>query len=56
MTRIGGLTGDCVAVCNGEGDQIMYPNNLPLEHLAVFAIVFVTGFISVVGFGKYMKK
>ncbi len=39
-----------------EGDQIMYPNNSPLEHLAAFAIVFVTGVISAVGFGKYIEK
>jgi len=34
----------------------MYPNNSPLEHLAAFAIVFVTGVISAVGFGKYIEK
>lgn len=34
----------------------MYPNNSPLEYLAAFAIVFVTGVISAVGFGKYLEK
>lgn len=34
----------------------MYANNSPLENLAAFAIVFVTGVISAVGFGKYIEK
>ena len=39
-----------------ESDEIMYPNNSPLENLAAFAIVFVTGVVSTVAFGKYIEK
>jgi len=31
-------------------------NNLPLEHLAAFAIVFAAGILSCAGFGKYVEK
>ncbi len=34
---------------------IMY-NNSPLESLAAFAIVFVAGVFSTVGFSKYIEK
>jgi len=34
----------------------MCPNNSPLENLAAFAIVFVTGVISTVVIGKYIEK
>jgi hypothetical protein len=31
-------------------------NNLPLEHLAAFALVFAAGILTTVGFGKYIDK
>ena len=31
-------------------------NNSPLESLAAFAIVFVVGALSVIGFNKYIEK
>ena len=31
-------------------------NNVPLEHLAAFAIVFVAGFFTCAGFVKYIDK
>jgi len=31
-------------------------SNVPLEHLAAFAIVFVAGFLTCVCFGKYIEK
>lgn len=34
----------------------MYPNNSPLEHLAAFAIVFITGVVSTVALSKYIEK
>jgi len=34
----------------------MYPNSSPLENLAAFAIVFVTGVVSTVAFAKYIEK
>ena len=30
--------------------------NVPLEHLAAFAIVFVAGFLTCACFGKYIEK
>lgn len=34
----------------------MYPTNSPLEHLAAFAIVFVTGVITTIGLGNYIAR
>lgn len=34
----------------------MESNNSPLESLAAFAIVFVVGVLSTVGFGKYIEQ
>lgn len=34
----------------------MENNNLPLEHLAAFAIVLAAGILSCAGFGRYVEK
>ncbi|SOE64512.1 hypothetical protein SAMN05446935_2480 [Burkholderia sp. YR290] len=34
----------------------MLNNNSPLESLAAFAIVFVTGIVSTIALGKYIEK
>ena len=34
----------------------MENNNLPLEHLTAFALVFAAGVLSTIGFSKYIDK